>query len=91
VSETDRKPRRRNVTITIEEDVARWARIKAAEKDTSVSQLVGDMLKEEMQNEGAYQAAMRDHFAMIKPVKFEKPGGRFPTRDELYDRPKRWS
>ena len=34
---------------------------------------------------------MRDHFAIVKPVKFEKPGGRFPTRDELYDRPKRRS
>jgi hypothetical protein len=91
MSETARKPRRRNMTITLTEDVARWARIKAAEQDTSVSQLVGDMLGEKMRNEGAYQAAMRDHFAMIKPVKFEKPGGRFPTRDELYDRPKRWS
>jgi hypothetical protein len=91
MSETAQKPRRRNMTITLEEDVARWARIKAAEKDTSVSQLVGDMLKEEMQREGAYAAAMREMFAIVKPVKFEKPGGRFPTRDELYDRPKRWS
>jgi hypothetical protein len=91
MSEPARKPRRRNVTITLEEDVARWARIKAAEQDTSISQLVGDMLKEEMQREGAYAAAMREMFASVKPVKFEKPGGRFPSRDELYDRPKRWS
>ena len=91
MSETVRKPRRRNVTITLEEEVARWARIKAAAQDTSVSKLVGDMLEADMRREGAYQNAMRDHFAMIKPIKFEKPGGRFPTRDELYDRPKRWS
>ena len=91
MSETAKKPPRRNVTITLEEDVARWARIKAAERDTSVAQLVGDMLKNEMRRECAYEIAMRDHFALIKPVKFEKPGGRFPTRDELYDRPKRWS
>ena len=91
MSETARKSRRRNVTITLEEDVARWARIKAAERDSSVSQLVGEMLKEKMKDDDAYDAAMRDHFAMVKPVKFEKPGGRFPTRDELYDRPKRWS
>jgi hypothetical protein len=91
MSETARKPRRRNMTITLTEDVARWARIKAAAQDTSVSQLVGDMLEADMHRESAYQSAMRDHFAMIKPVKFEKPGGRFPTRDELYDRPKRWS
>ena len=85
------KPSRRNVTITLEEDVARWARVKAAEKDTSVSRLLGEMLKAEMRDDNAYDKAMRDHFAMIKPVKFVKPGGRFPTRDELYDRPKRWS
>ena len=91
MSETTRKPRRRNMTITLQEDVARWARIKAAAQDTSVSQLVGDMLEEEMRREGSYDAAMRDHFAMVTPVKFEKPGGRFPRRDELYDRPKRWS
>ena len=91
MSEIARKPRRRNMTITLEEDVARWARIKAAERDTSLAQLVGEMLKNEMRRESAYEIAMRDHFALIKPVKFEKPGGRFPTRDELYDRPKRWS
>jgi len=91
MAEKARKPRRRNVTITVEEDVARWARVKAAERDTSVSQLVGDMIKEKMQRDEAYDAAMREHFAMVKPVKFEKPGGRFPRRDELYDRPKRWS
>ena len=51
MSEAARKPRRRNMTITLEDEVARWARIKAAEKDTSVSRLVGDMLKEKMQDE----------------------------------------
>ena len=91
MSEPARKPRRRNMTITLEDEVARWARIKAAENDTSVSQLVGDMLAEKMRDEGAYAAAMREMFASVKPVKFEKPGGRFPRRDELYDRPKRWS
>jgi hypothetical protein len=91
MSDTAKKPARRNVTITLDEDVARWARIKAAERDTSVAQLVGEMLKEEMQREGAYAAAMREHFAIITPVKRRKPGERFPTRDELYDRPKRWS
>ena len=35
----------KNVTITLKEEVARWARIKAAEKNTSVSRLVGEMLK----------------------------------------------
>ncbi|OGP98361.1 MAG: hypothetical protein A2Z51_00055 [Deltaproteobacteria bacterium RBG_19FT_COMBO_52_11] len=31
----------KNFTITLDEEVARWARIRAEEKDTSVSRLVG--------------------------------------------------
>ena len=40
--------RLRNVTVTLEEDVAQWARIEAARKDTSVSRLLGALLKERM-------------------------------------------
>ena len=54
MSESARKPRRRNMTITLTEDVARWARIKAAEKDTSVSQLVGATLEADMHRDRAY-------------------------------------
>lgn len=38
--------RLRNVTVTLEEDVAKWARIEAARRDTSVSRLLGALLKE---------------------------------------------
>ena len=38
--------RLRNVTVTLEEDVAQWARIEAARHDTSVSRLLGALLKE---------------------------------------------
>ena len=40
--------RLRNVTVTLEEDVAQWARIEAARLDTSVSRLLGELLKERM-------------------------------------------
>lgn len=40
--------RLRNVTVTLEEDVAQWARIEAARRDTSVSRLLGELLKERM-------------------------------------------
>ena len=32
----------KNVTITLDEEVARWARVMAAEQNTSVSRLVGE-------------------------------------------------
>jgi hypothetical protein len=42
------KIRLRNVTVTLEEEVAQWARIEAARLDTSVSRLLGELLKERM-------------------------------------------
>jgi hypothetical protein len=46
-------PRRlRNVTVTLEEDVAQWARIEAARQDTSVSRLLGTLLKERISAQG---------------------------------------
>jgi hypothetical protein len=45
VSSTNRL---RNVTVTLEEEVAQWARIEAAKRDTSVSRLLGELLKERM-------------------------------------------
>ena len=44
--------RLRNVTVTLEEDVARWARIEAARRDTSVSRLLGELLKERFAAQG---------------------------------------
>jgi hypothetical protein len=54
VSSTNRL---RNVTVTLEEDVARWARIEAAKQDTSVSRLLGELLKERMEKLSAQRSA----------------------------------
>lgn len=51
-------PRRlRNVTVTLEEDVAQWARIEAARRDTSVSRLLGALLKERISAQGGGSVA----------------------------------
>jgi hypothetical protein len=73
-----------NMTITAEEDVLRWARVKAAEENTSVARLVGDLLKERMRAERGYQAAKR-HFLDAKTRVLSS--GPYPSRDELHDRP----
>jgi len=75
----------KNVTITLDEEVARWARIRAAEKDTSVSRLVGKMLREKMTQEQAYRAAKQQYFSQ-RPKKLKKPGTQYPHREELYER-----
>ena len=47
------------MTITVSEEVARWARKKAAEENTSVSRLVGRVLEDQMRRSDGYWRAYR--------------------------------
>ena len=77
------KTKLRNVTVTLEEQVARWARIEAARNETSVSRLLGAILKERMLNNDGYVRAMRRALARKAFLKTE---GRFLSREEAHDR-----
>jgi hypothetical protein len=79
----------RNITITLEEIVARWVRLKAAEEDTSVARWVGQLIAERMRDEEQYDSAQNEFFA-IRPRRLKREGG-YPSRDELHDRPRRSS
>lgn len=73
----------KNMTITVREDVARWARKKAAEDNTSVSKLVGQMLERQMRMTDEYWAA----YERWKKIRI--PGiasGRLLTREETHER-----
>jgi hypothetical protein len=73
----------RNVTVTLEEDVARWTRMEAARNEISVSRLLGGLLRERMAREDAYARAMKRALAR-KP--FLNSDGRYLSRDEVHDR-----
>lgn len=73
----------KRITITLDEEVARWARIKAAARNTSVSRLVGEMLKEKMQKEKAFLLVMEQYLG-AKPQVLKKAGERYPRREELH-------
>jgi plasmid stability protein len=75
----------KNVTITLDEEVARWARIRAAKYNTSVSRLVGEMLREKMLEEKSYQVTMNQYLSQ-PPRMIKEPGTKYPTRAELYGR-----
>ncbi len=75
----------KNVTITLDEKVARWARIRAAEQNTSVSRLVGELLREKMVDEEKYLIAMEQYLAQ-PPSKLKKSSSRYPSREELHGR-----
>jgi hypothetical protein len=75
----------KNVTITLDETVARWARIRAAERNTSVSRLVGEMLRERMVADDRYAIAMERYLAQ-RPSRLRPPRKALPKRDDLHDR-----
>ena len=73
----------KNVTITVEENVADWARLEAARRNTSVSRLVGELLAEKMRHDDAYERAMRE---ALEFRSWGRSSGPYLTRDEMYDR-----
>ena len=71
------------LTVRLEDEVARWARQEAAQNGTSVSCLLGDLLKQRMLQTDAYQRALRRALAR-KP--FLKSDGRYLSREGGHDR-----
>ena len=50
----------KNVTVTMEDTVADWARMEAARRNTSVSRMIGELLAEKMRHDDSYERAMRE-------------------------------
>jgi len=75
----------KNVTITLDEEVARWARVRAAEEDTSLSRLVGELLREKMLDESNYRTSMQNYLT-LPPHVLKKEGEAYPDREVLHDR-----
>jgi len=73
----------RNVTVTLEEDVARWARLEAARHDTSVSRFLGGILRKRMMESEQYGKSMRRYLARES---FVEKQGRYLSREEAHDR-----
>jgi len=76
----------KNITVSVDEDTYRRARIKAAERDTSVSALVREYLNSLAREESEFERLKREEKELRKQI---PPGfsaaDRLP-RDELYDR-----
>lgn len=75
----------KNVTITLPEKAADWARREAAKRKMSVSRFVGEMLERHMKENRQYEAARR-RFMAQHPIALKGPGEKYPTREELHDR-----
>ena len=77
------KSRLKNVTVSLEESVARWARLEAARHETSVSRLLGAILKERMHEKNGYESAMR---RALSRQPFLETDGHYPSRDDAHRR-----
>ena len=75
----------KNVTVSMDEQMARWIRIRAAEEQMSVSRFLAHLLRQRMAHDRVYEAAKRHNLA-LRPVPL-KQDGPYPTREELHDRP----
>lgn len=74
----------KNVTVTMDEAVARWARVEAAKRDLSLARFIGDVLRTQMEADLEYARAMKA-FLRVEPS--GGSGGRgLPTREEIHDR-----
>ena len=75
-----------NLTLSIDDNTLRAARIRALEQGTSVNAVVREYLEQYAQRETAREAVS----AFLKRAERSKassgPGGRSWTREELYDR-----
>lgn len=75
----------RNVTITLDEETAHWARVQAAHRNLSVSRFVKDLLERQMRADESYERAMTSYLARQGRA-LSHAGQAYPTREELYDR-----
>jgi plasmid stability protein len=73
------------VTITLDDETARWARVEAARHDTSVSRWVGQLLDERRRASLDYDRA-RTGYLERAGTPLREPGDPLPSRDELYTR-----
>ena len=74
----------KNVTITLEENVAKWAKVWAAKHDSSLSRMLGNELKTKMKLDLEYDRA-KESFLSKKPQVLSSPGDKYPPRESLYD------
>lgn len=76
----------KNITITLDEETARWARVCAAEKNMSLSRFIGELVHERMRPSLEYIEAM-NAWRNEKPIRLKQdPTDRYLTREESHDR-----
>jgi hypothetical protein len=74
----------KNVTITLEEIVAKWSKVLVAKHDSSLSRMLGNELKAKMKLDLDYDRA-KESFLSSKLQLLSTPAEKYPSRESLYD------
>lgn len=75
----------KNITVSVDEETYRKARIRAAELDTSVSAMVRQFLTSLDSHESQFERLKREEKILREMVKDFDPGDRL-SRDEVHER-----
>ncbi len=75
----------KNITVTVPDDVYRDARVRAAERGSSVSALVGEFLRSLSENESEFVRLEAKQRAVQERIGSFRAGDRL-SRDQLHER-----
>ncbi len=75
-----------NLTVRLESDTIRKAKVLAAKRSTSVSRLVADEIDRLVREDEAYEQARVEALAELESGYDLGSQGRLPLREEAYDR-----
>ena len=75
---------RQNLTVQLDRETIRKAKILAAKRGTSVSGFIASQIRESVEADDAYETARRNALELLERG-FHLGGGR-PNRDELHER-----
>lgn len=76
---------KQNITLSIEKDLIQKGKVIAAKNNTSISRMLGDLLKEITEKGDAYEAAKRKALGNLKKG-FHSGGNVTWKREDLYER-----
>ena len=74
----------KNITVSLPDEIYRRARIRAAERDTSVSTLVREFLTELGEEESGWERRKRLQKKVLATIRSFRAGDRL-TRRQVYD------
>ena len=72
----------KNVTVTLDEDLAAWARVEAARQGKSLSRYLSDVLKEQRSPRRKTSETLE---AFLSGPGWPSDGGPLPSREDLYE------